>query len=207
MQPKFILDIGACVGEWALMTKEIFPNSEILMLEANRDNERDLLATGIPHRIALLGDHRKEVSYYAIKDDYSKYNTGNSIFIENTKHYTGDNFETKELTMTTLDSELETHWVEKPDFLKMDVQGAELLVLKGATRALETIEFILLETQLLEYNKGAPMFSEVSIAMDELGFQLMDIWGLHYLPNSRLMQLDTLYVKKDSKFLMKGHLV
>ena len=168
-KPKFTLDIGACVGEWARDTKIVFPESEYLLLEANKDHEPILKNTGFPYKIALLGNESKMVDYYAKKEGYT---TGNSIFIEQTKHYTGDQFETRQLSMVTLDDLLRPYKMNKPEFVKLDVQGAEILVLQGATKTLENCEFILLETQLLEYNKNAPMFTDI-----------VGLYGLHKLSN------------------------
>jgi 16S rRNA G527 N7-methylase RsmG len=39
---KKVLDIGAFEGSWAKMFKEIFPQSKILMIEANSDKEHFL---------------------------------------------------------------------------------------------------------------------------------------------------------------------
>jgi len=202
--PKVILDIGAHHGDWARLAKQIFPNSNILMFEANQDNEQILKNSGFDYEIALLGNVDNEsVDYYAIKSGYT---TGNSIFKEKSKHYTGDGFETRTLTMTTVDKLLEKRGSVKPNFIKMDVQGAELLVLEGCKNSLDVCDFILLETQTLEYNKNAPMMSDVISKLDALGYQVFDIFGLHYLPNQMLFQLDILFVKKESFFVPKGNL-
>lgn len=202
VEPKFILDVGAHVASWSKQAKEVYPDSEYLLIEANEENEPVLLQSGFPYRIALLGDEKKSVDYYAIKPTGKNHNTGNSIFKENTSHYSGDKYVVRNLPMTTLDSVLETHWVQEPDFLKMDVQGAELIILDGAPQTLKTLDYVLLETQLVEYNDKAPLFTEVNAHMDKLGFQMMDLWGMHYFPQtSALFQLDILYARKDSKLV------
>lgn len=204
---SFCLDIGACIGEFAHIFKSIWDNnsSDILLIEANKDNEKELMHSGFHYKIALLGNEEKEeVDFFKIKNGY---NTGNSIFKEQTKHYTGDNFTTDKLPMTTVDKLLETHWNKKPDFIKMDVQGAELLILEGAKKSLTNCQFILLETQLLEYNKNAPMISDVFKYMEKIGFQLYDHLANHYLPNGDLMQMDILFINKNSQFIKKDLLV
>jgi FkbM family methyltransferase len=206
-EPKFILDVGACVGDWTTMVKSIYPQSEILMFEPNEDNEAKLWATNCPYKLVLLGNEFKKVDYFAIKKTASQYNTGNSIFIENTKHYTDEKYEIRKINMTTLDYELKNFHLKNPEFMKIDVQGAELLVLEGAIKTIESLEFILLEVQLLEFNKAAPMFAEVNAKMDAYHYQVYDVYGLHYLPDQTLFQLDILYCKKDSRFIKKGQLV
>jgi FkbM family methyltransferase len=201
--PKFILDIGACVGEWATLAKSIFNQADLLLVEANKDNERHLMSTGFHYKIALLGDNERDVEFFKIKNGY---NTGNSIYKEQTRHYTGDNFETVKLPMTTLDKLLSSHWHQKPEMIKMDVQGAELLILDGAKQTLENCEVILLETQILEYNQNAPKVKDVTEYLDKIGFEMNDVCGLHYLPDGTLMQLDVIYIRKDSKLIKRGQL-
>lgn len=201
--PKFILDIGACVGEWATIMKSIFPFSDYLLIEANKDNEPQLIRTGFNYKIMLLGNTEKEVEFFKIKNGY---NTGNSIFIEQTHHFTGDNFTVEKLEMKTLDAMLSQHVNTEPDFIKMDVQGAELLILDGAKNSLKNCEFILLETQIVEYNKNAPKIKDVILYMDNIGYETYDIVDNHYLQNGTLIQTDILFCKKDSKYMLKGQI-
>lgn len=203
--PKFILDIGACIGEWAIMAKKIFHNSDILMFEPNDKNEEKLKKTGYPYRLSLIGNKSKEVEYYAIKEFPGVYNTGNSMFKEKTIHFSGNRFEVQKKQMVTLDEELLYYNNNNPpDFLKADVQGAELLILEGAKKTMETLEFVLLEASLLEYNENAPLFGEINHKMDEYGFQLYDILGWHYFKDQTLFQLDVLYCRKDSKYIKRN---
>ena len=44
-----------------------------------------------------------------------------------------------------------------PALLKIDVQGAELIVLRGASVTLRSCELVLLETSLFQLMKGAPL--------------------------------------------------
>ena len=55
----------------------------------------------------------------------------------------------------------------------MDVQGAELDVLKGSKNALKHCKDLILELQVVEYNKGAPLKDEVITYVEQLGFKLI----------------------------------
>ncbi len=44
-----------------------------------------------------------------------------------------DNFQTVSVPMVTLDSFLADHKIENVDFIKLDIEGAELMFLRGAT--------------------------------------------------------------------------
>lgn len=75
---------------------------------------------------------------------------------------------------TTLDSVLEASKA-KIDFLKIDVQGYELEVLKGGTNALNDVVGCELEVSFLEIYKNQPMFAEVDQFMRSHGFFLADL--------------------------------
>jgi hypothetical protein len=55
----------------------------------------------------------------------------------------------------------------------MDVQGAEIDVLKGANMCLEHCSDVILEAQHKTYNEGAPQVEDVLKYMDEIGFELV----------------------------------
>jgi hypothetical protein len=69
---KKVLDIGAFEGSWTKMFKEIFPQSKILMIEANSDKEDFLKLVG-EYKIALLGSNDgQEVDYFKCKNSELK---------------------------------------------------------------------------------------------------------------------------------------
>jgi FkbM family methyltransferase len=57
------------------------------------------------------------------------------------------------------------------DFLKMDIQGAELSVLQHASRMLSQVLIIQTEVELVKLYKGQPMFADVDTFLRQAGFQ------------------------------------
>ena len=60
---------------------------------------------------------------------------------------------------------------KQPDLIKIDVQGSELDILKGATKVLKQCDNIILEMQYVDYNKGAPKAQEVIEYLKSIGFE------------------------------------
>lgn len=194
---KQIIDIGAHHGEWYELAKSIFPNANILSFEANPKCKNILEQKGIPHDICFLSNKQDEIiNFYQCNHDCD---TGNSIFKELTTQFDSNNYTLIELKTHTLDNKLETFNINKVDLLKLDVQGAELLILEGATNILQNTEFVILEVSLFRYNQEAPLFSDVIKFMDSNGFHVFDILELH--PYDVLhLQCDILFINKNSEY-------
>lgn len=82
-------------------------------------------------------------------------------------------------------------------FLKIDVQGAELQVLRGGAATLARSELVQLEVALLHYNEGAPLMPEVIAFMAERGFLPIEISGMSR-PRDVLVQIDLLFARGES---------
>jgi hypothetical protein len=88
--------------------------------------------------------------------------------------------------------------LKPPLFLKLDVQGAELDILKGGGKALSLAELIQLEVPFASYNEGAPTAAEVVAFMDSRGFVLFDVVGFVRYRDD-LLQADFLFVREESR--------
>ncbi len=63
-------------------------------------------------------------------------------------------------------------------YLKLDVQGAELDILRGAVRFLETILVVHTEVEFVPLYRGQPLFAEVDRALRDAGFSLFTFTGI-----------------------------
>lgn len=207
-QPSGILDIGAHTGTWAEMINHVFPNTPILMIEGNTDHTEVLTqkvesirhsSPGSSVSMELLSNKEKEVIYHKTRLSGT---TGNSIYKENTEHFSDDHLIKEERTAKTLDQLTENSTI-KYDFIKLDVQGAEADVINGGTTTISNASYILIETQLIEYNENAPFSHEIIGLMSSLNFKIVDIFELHYLPSGRLNEVDILFKNNNAKNLTK----
>lgn len=72
--------------------------------------------------------------------------------------------------------------VERIDFLKIDVQGAELMVLNGAAEKLSQAVVVQTEVQFVSLYKDAPLFADIDLTMRQLGFRLHRFYRLTHRP-------------------------
>lgn len=194
-RPKNVLDIGAFEGEWTLMCKNIFPDAKYLMFEAQEIKANKLSSiksNDIDFHIGLLGPESNSKSKFYVNETVS------SALPESAK----ENQEFIEVPMYTVDEILKNKGIERADFVKLDVQGFELEVLKGASRTLENSEVVLMEVSLIEINKGAPLINEVMQFMIERNFVCYDICSIVRRPlDKALWQTDLIFVKATSQLV------
>ncbi|MFO6465012.1 FkbM family methyltransferase [Jannaschia sp. KMU-145] len=81
-----------------------------------------------------------------------------------------DNVTSREVEVVTLDSL--TADLEGPFGLKIDTEGHELEVLRGATETLKRCEFVIAETSIKKRFDGGYRFSEVIAFMADHGFEV-----------------------------------
>lgn len=173
--PKTIYDVGACVLHWTNEAKQIWPESTIIAFEAMPSCEFLYKENNMTYHVGVLSDvSGKTVEFY----QNDQHPGGNSYYIENSDINANSAFyfnETHRHTYqtVTLDAVFRLKQLPKPELLKMDVQGAELDVLRGAEEVLESVEHVILELQSVEYNKGAPLREIVIEYMYTMGFELV----------------------------------
>jgi FkbM family methyltransferase len=125
----------------------------------------------------------------------------------------GGNFEvahTAEVQTVRLDDIKE---VAPCDFLKIDVQGAELDVLGGAVRTLGRTAVVEMEVEFVPIYENQPLFAEIDLFMRQNGFllhKLVDVGGRSlrpfvvgsnpYKPISQLLWADAVYIKDFTRF-------
>lgn len=84
-----------------------------------------------------------------------------------------DRFEVKK--SITLDDYIEQNGIDSTiyDFIFMDVQGAEHLVLEGANKTLKHIKYIYLEVSFAEIYDGTLLYKDMVDYLSSLGFEIV----------------------------------
>jgi FkbM family methyltransferase len=181
---EVVYDIGARLGSWTESVRPSLPETRFFLFEANDMHADALRATGERYFMVLLSSAERPVEFYATGSP------GDSYFRETTGHYAG--VTPTAILAKTLDQVAATHDLPPPDFIKADVQGAELDVLDGGRNALDHAKLVLLECPIADYNEGAPNIHEYFSFMDECGFTPIDFVGRAWR-NGHVIQIDVLF--------------
>ena len=186
---KTAIDIGANNGQWCSEFKSVFTNTEVLSIEAQQGCVELLSKTNPNYKICLMGRENNDgIKFYHTSHD----DVGASIYQESTQW--GQNSQWTMLPMITLDS-LEQQY----DWIKIDVQGAELDVLMGGIETMKQAMVIELELSVMRYNENSPSASEVIHWMWESGFEMLDITEHIYIEENndgvhKLAQFNALFL-------------
>jgi len=62
-----------------------------------------------------------------------------------------------------------------PAYVKLDIEGLEIEVLQGASRALSQIVALKIEVSFLPFRRGQPLAAEVDLYVRQRGFELVDL--------------------------------
>lgn len=195
--PVFAIDVGAYHGEWSQFFKDCFPAVKILMVEA-QESKNEILDGVVKQfpgdlfkEVALLGSSSlKNVRFVEME-------TGSSVFEEHS-HYQRRYVEKEQVKLDDLLQKYSEF--SHVDFLKLDVQGYELEVLKGADEVLKNTQLVFLEVSLIPINENCPIIGDVFEFMKEKGFRLLDFCSQIRRRDGFLWQTDLLFIRNDSQW-------
>lgn len=196
--PNLIFDVGAYQGDFTKFCFRLWPNTEVACFEV------------LPHKLSelrqlvdwnpaikvfpmLLGaTSRDQVPFYQLGKNAE---TASSVL--NT--YNPLDVSPQYYPMHTVDEIVTDNLNGRvPDLLKIDVQGYELEVLKGAENNLDKIQVILAEVNLLDLYKDAPLLAELITWLDARNWVTYDICGFWRRPlDQALWQADFIFVQRE----------
>lgn len=174
--PGVIYDIGACVLHWTNEAVKVWPDKKFYCFEA------------MPETAFL---YNKPYIYGYHNGVLSNVDGGKTSFYQNTYHPGGNSYYKENVDVNpqaeeyfneshrieyptrTLDSVAAEKGFPIPDLIKMDVQGAEMDILMGAESCLTHAQHLILELQVVEYNKGAPLVHTVKDYLSSVGFEMV----------------------------------
>jgi len=98
------------------------------------------------------------------------------------------------LKTKTLDSICLENNFNAADLIKIDVQGAEHLVLKGGAETIKNSKIVWIENSFKPLYEKSSIFNDIYQMMGDLGFYLAEISPGHKSMRGELLQVDALYI-------------
>ena len=190
-EPKTIIDVGAADGTPGLY--DYFPDADLLLIDPLEEHMPALREIGRKHARAkiTLGAAGAAPGEIAI-NVYPNRLTGSSCMVDPCGIGSA-----RRVPMITLDGECAARGLRAPYLIKVDTQGFELEVLRGATAVLAETEIVILEVSFFRLFTSNPIFSEVILFMAERGFELYDFLGSSTRPlDGALAQADVVFARR-----------
>lgn len=156
-----MVDVGANVGNYSRLLKSTFPQAAIWAFEPNPQTYASLLDEFDAHELVTvnqgLGSGESTLKFYDRQDRRGSSQHG-SLYREVIEEiHEADSIEI-EVSITTLDNYAAAHGIDSIQLLKIDTEGHELEVLKGATHLLKTGKIDLLHIEFNEMNVISRVF-------------------------------------------------
>lgn len=172
-----IWDVGANHGQFAFMASSVWPDLPIYSFEPDPDSYKKLEANFKKFSISgktfplALGD--KVESKQLIRYE----NNVNNSLLENESFKNG--IVDKHLVECSTLNEVSLMFPKiNKAFLKLDVQGFEMMVLAGATNFLKKCLFVQIEVSFSPTYSGGAHAGEIMLLMREYGFECIEILDL-----------------------------
>lgn len=195
---RTVLDIGANRGQFAIYACGRFPKAEIHCFEPIPEARAKLEAVAPTGRVVTtydlaLSNTDGKVDFFVTRDDDS------SSLLRPSRTQVDEFPGSREarviqVPVKRLDDVLVAEGLARPILMKLDVQGAEMEVLKGAPVTLERVDFVLAECSFVELYQGQALGEQLIEYMNHTGFMLDGLYSPTTSENGRLLQADGLFV-------------
>jgi FkbM family methyltransferase len=194
--PKHIVDVGANHGTWTREVITHFPDAYYTLLEPQnwlKKSFQDILDANSKVNFYPVGAGAEEGSFHFTivdRDDSCSF------------RYTPEEakeagFEQLEIPVVTLNGLLAENKLPIPDIIKIDAEGLDLEVLKGASNYFGKTEIFMVEAGVFitEFDNS---FLKIINFMDEKGYRLFDISDLNRPFQPRVLWLVELVFIKNN---------
>ena len=207
-----VFDVGAWIGKTAISYSQTFPNAKIHVFEpfpesfeklsANLSNNGD---TYILNQLAVSSSCGSSALHS------NKIETTNSLLESldtNSNHdFYRDTVNIIEVKTTTLDDYCRDNGIEWINVLKIDTQGGELEVFKGASHLLENqlIDVIYCEVSFVPMYKNSPLFNDIMSYLLGHGYVFYSLYGEVKNEHGQLAWSDAIFYNKRTDAALKNN--
>jgi FkbM family methyltransferase len=198
---RTIIDVGANTGQFSSAVAALVPDARIYAFEPLPDcfanlSRRLKKRTNFRAFMVALGDRPGESVFWR-----SSFSESSSLLTMTKLHE--DSFPwsavhtPESVTVRTLDSYLPQLKLDARVFLKLDVQGFEARVLRGAERMLAHVHYVLAEASFYPLYEGQDSFEDIHRFLSDHGFEYKG--SMDQLPSptdGSILEADALFIRK-----------
>lgn len=201
IQPTTIFDVGANRGQFGLAAAQVYPQAEIHCYEPLPQPYKELVKAfrSNPrvhcHPLALANRKGKDRIRVASQDQSS------SLLPMHDNHRRAyphiQEGESIEISLNTLEDEIQRIRPVGPVLLKIDTQGYEWPVIQGAGAAISKVQWLLLETSTRPMYEGEVLFQELCQRLGGLGFRFLFPAEIHRNLAGAPDQFDAVFARES----------
>ena len=197
-----VLDVGSSRGQFALFALTRFPEARLVCFEPLPEAYTTLRKTitgqnAKLHNVALGSLRSENTMHVSAKDDSSSLL---AIGAQQLTTFPGTHEDrTTKVTVDVLNTYLDDD-LPRPCLLKIDVQGFELEVLKGAGDGLSRVDEVLVEASFVELYTGQALADEVIGYLADRDLRLVDVHGVVRSADGNALQADFLFRRPTASY-------
>jgi FkbM family methyltransferase len=198
MPAATVVDVGANIGQFTLMTRGINPDAVIHAFEPLSGMAkiyRKLFANDLK---VILHQCAAGASASFANLNVSKQPDSSSLLPisdEQSTLFPGtERAGVEQVQVSRVDDELDVAALAEPILVKLDVQGYELEALKGMPLLLARTRWVYVEVSFTRFYLGQPLGNEIISWLNGNGFELSGVYNATYSSDGCNLQADLLFI-------------
>lgn len=199
---RTVLDVGANTGQFAVAAAKLMHAAEVHCFEPHPGCQQTLkkLSAVLPALVLHpcgLGEQEGVLDFHLNSHSHS------SSFLSLGEQHRLSFPQAREISVTpvrvsTLDRECSGLQFAPPVLLKIDVQGFESVVIRGAAATLSRVDYVVVETSFRNLYDGEMLFPEFMTLMKSYGFDFARPVGVLADPRTgEILQIDALFTRSN----------
>ena len=198
LNARTIIDVGANKGQFSLVARYAFPAAHIYAfepLESARRSYASVVAGPVKMHALALGAEKGQATFFVTSRDDSS-----SLLAPGKgqqEAYGVDLSSTRIVDVARLEDVIGPEELVSPVLLKLDVQGGELDVLRGAAKLLDLIDAVYCEVSFVELYERQPTASDIITFLHAHGFSLRGVFNVSATRQFGSTQADLLFAKQQ----------
>jgi FkbM family methyltransferase len=186
-----LLDVGANFGKWSIEMLKLFPGClKLLLIEPQAECLQALAKIDFAHKVAIpcgVSDQPGEMSFFTAERQAGW--AAASLFERHETYFSAVSQRKSVVSIRTLDDIIEEHRLPAVDFMKMDIEGAEILALRGAEAS-----FRARKIKAISFEFGSGNINSRTFFRDFWDFLSRNEFSIHrVLPGGKTLRIKEYY--------------